>query len=310
MNLFIIGNGFDLAHNMKTRYSDFKKYLIKKYSIKQYEIDNSVDIPTSTIDQYGDDVYEDRDVVLTILRMFDSVEGERWQDIESTTGSFDYSIFLDTYDDNEYNIDKYTYYNNDDNATNLCGALKLIPNYFNEWVKTIQIVKKPINEIRNLITNGENLFLNFNYTQTLETLYKIKEDQVCHIHGTQDKEIYFGHGNDDFDIDKTQSMWFGAEDEIEDFHQCLRKNTKSAYNKNIDFFNRLYRLKDSEFSIYSYGFSFSDVDMPYLEKIFENINTNNVKFYINDYDSSEKIDLFSNKIKKSFNGTIETIHIN
>lgn len=310
MNLFIIGNGFDLAHNMKTRYSDFKKYLIKKYSIKQYEIDNSVDIPTSTIDQYGDDVYEDRDVVLTILRMFDSVEGERWQDIESTTGSFDYSIFLDTYDDNEYNINKYTYYNNDDNATNLCGALKLIPNYFNEWVKTIQIAKKPINEIRNLITNGENLFLNFNYTKTLETLYKIKEDQVCHIHGTQDQEIYFGHGNDDFDIYKIQSRWFGAEDEIEDFHQCLRKNTKSAYNKNIDFFNRLYRLKDSEFSIYSYGFSFSDVDMPYLEKIFENINTNNVKFYINDYDSSEKIDLFSNKIKKSFNGTIETFHIN
>lgn len=28
--LYIIGNGFDLAHGMATRYSDFKRWLIKK----------------------------------------------------------------------------------------------------------------------------------------------------------------------------------------------------------------------------------------------------------------------------------------
>ena len=27
MNLFIIGNGFDLAHGLKTGYTDFKEYL-------------------------------------------------------------------------------------------------------------------------------------------------------------------------------------------------------------------------------------------------------------------------------------------
>lgn len=30
-NLFIIGNGFDLAHNLKTSYEDFHKYLKNKY---------------------------------------------------------------------------------------------------------------------------------------------------------------------------------------------------------------------------------------------------------------------------------------
>ena len=29
MNLIIIGNGFDLAHNLNTRYSDFMEYLWK-----------------------------------------------------------------------------------------------------------------------------------------------------------------------------------------------------------------------------------------------------------------------------------------
>ncbi|MBZ5482420.1 hypothetical protein JGU65_24860 [Bacillus sp. T_4] len=30
-NLFIIGNGFDLAHRLPTSYKDFYKYLIKTY---------------------------------------------------------------------------------------------------------------------------------------------------------------------------------------------------------------------------------------------------------------------------------------
>lgn len=31
MNLFIIGNGFDLAHGLATKYNDFKEYLQKTY---------------------------------------------------------------------------------------------------------------------------------------------------------------------------------------------------------------------------------------------------------------------------------------
>ena len=40
-NLFIIGNGFDISHGMKTKYSDFRNYLIKKYSIKQADLESS-----------------------------------------------------------------------------------------------------------------------------------------------------------------------------------------------------------------------------------------------------------------------------
>ena len=39
------------------------------------------------------------------------------------------------------------------------------------------------------------LFLNFNYTPTLELVYGIHPEQVCHIHGDcrdQSSEIYFG----------------------------------------------------------------------------------------------------------------------
>ncbi len=32
MRLYIIGNGFELAHNLKTSYMDFKKYIEQKYN--------------------------------------------------------------------------------------------------------------------------------------------------------------------------------------------------------------------------------------------------------------------------------------
>lgn len=32
-SLFIFGNGFDIAHSLSTKYSDFRKYLIEKYNI-------------------------------------------------------------------------------------------------------------------------------------------------------------------------------------------------------------------------------------------------------------------------------------
>ena len=46
--LFIIGNGFDLAHGMKTRYSDFRDYLIDEYDVDENLINKDIyDISTS-----------------------------------------------------------------------------------------------------------------------------------------------------------------------------------------------------------------------------------------------------------------------
>ena len=39
-NLFIIGNGFDIAHGLPTKYADFKKYLSDRIKINQGIKDN------------------------------------------------------------------------------------------------------------------------------------------------------------------------------------------------------------------------------------------------------------------------------
>lgn len=47
----------------------------------------------------------------------------------------------------------------------------------------------------------EDKFLTFNYTCTLEIVYEIEDRNICHIHGQQYEDIYFGDGNRD---DKTE----------------------------------------------------------------------------------------------------------
>lgn len=42
-NLFIIGNGFDIAHGLPTKYADFKKYLSDRIKINQGIKDNDED---------------------------------------------------------------------------------------------------------------------------------------------------------------------------------------------------------------------------------------------------------------------------
>ena len=48
MALYILGNGFDLAHGLKTRYSDFRDYLAKK---QRNKISSLLDTLESVYDQ-------------------------------------------------------------------------------------------------------------------------------------------------------------------------------------------------------------------------------------------------------------------
>lgn len=319
VKLFIIGNGFDVDHKMNTKYSHFRRFLINKYLISESTLDDIMcEIPRLVeISSNGDEQYNYKDVATVIIKMLDNTIGKNWNDVEKNLGRLDYGAFLDSWtilEDIEYEkCFKENYYRTEENARDLCRAFRLISDYFQDWVELIDegsdtsiSIKK---DFKSLINSEKDFFLTFNYTRTLEKFYDVKN--ICHIHGKANEYIYFGHGNDKHDTNNIQQKWFGAENEINFLQDALRKNTEEAYNKNIRFFQLLSTIATNEkVDMYSYGFSFSDVDRFYLKKLFAMIDTSNSYFYLNDYDNQIKRNEYSVILKKcGFRGIVSKFSI-
>lgn len=301
--LFIIGNGFDISHKLKTRYSDFQHYLLKSYP------DASIDyvvVPEEIIMPNGDLSYNDDEVVSFLLKIISEAEndGEAWSDLENTLGKLEYDEFFDNWneygDDNEWHMA----YNNEDIASNIRGAVIKIKEYFSDWIEEIDISSaKPNVGFKKLIDNNNDLFLTFNYTRTLEELYNAKN--VFHIHGQQGDELIFGHGNSEDYYDDYMSEYTGSEDHMSELQYELKKDTSTVIQQNKDLFKKLGSVDE----IYSYGFSFSEVDLVYIKEICSQSSTKNIRWYLNDYDSS-KFEEFKDKIKKcGFEGEFDSFSL-
>ncbi|MBP3818980.1 MAG: hypothetical protein J6H31_11840, partial [Butyrivibrio sp.] len=126
---------------------------------------------------------------------------------------------------------------------------------------------------------------------TLERVYRINEDSICHIHGKvgdANEDIYLGHGEDDGVSDSFQTM--GAESNLSELKYALYKNTDEAWNKHADYFDR---IGNELVDIHSFGFGFSDVDLKYIRKIAEMLGSDKVKgitWYINKYTDTQRHD--------------------
>jgi hypothetical protein len=179
-NLLIIGNGFDLAHNMKTSYNHFMEYLINKscsenifsehilagISIKNYD-DLLMFIRKNSI---PDKDFKNRFIGV----LLNDMSVRNWCDIESryfnllkqvgekTSLYINPKILNSHFDFVRKNLGDY-----------LCTQGK--------DTKAIESYK----EMFNLIDSRETTILNFNYTDTLNSLYsgEIDESRIIHIHG-------------------------------------------------------------------------------------------------------------------------------
>lgn len=268
--LYIIGNGFDLNHGLKTNYTDFKAWL-KKYKPEIYNI------------------------ILELYQIDDNEDTNSWWSMfESHLVDFDvYEEIIEL--TKEYNID----YGSDDfrESDRYVGSIeaerkfeKLMKNiliHFNDWVNSLSplsIESKMIN------IDKEALFINFNYTQTLETIYGVPQERVYHLHGKQgDNNYVLGHGRSFEYINKRirdnnappkglseeeLEKWY-SENYDEVYENIIESTTSKfySYKKNVDeiiethseVFDKLSDIRE----IYIYGFSFSDIDNPYIKKIID-----------------------------------------
>lgn len=176
MNIYYIGNGFDLSHNLNTSYLDFKEYF-KKNNEKYYN--KFADLyglrKIVGYDHDGGAEYEDDNEEIRQL----------WSDFENTLGKIDYgfieakfverSIASDKTDsefegifDPDLEWKKDIYIENMD----LYELYKPLQETFISWVNSIEKTKCPSapkyspNPLYP-IHNKNSLFIVFNYTHTL-----------------------------------------------------------------------------------------------------------------------------------------------
>ncbi len=298
--LFIIGNGFDIAHDLPTKYSDFQNYLIKKYPEAS---DECLEIPQSSTLPDGEESYDDNDMVGFLLKIISESEatGEAWGDLENTLGHLDFNECFDDwnpFDDDDDDNEWRKVNTNEDIAVKIRDAVPMIKKYFSDWIDTIETfhAKSKIN-FSNLINPNRDFFLTFNYTETLEHLYNVKN--ICHIHGKQGDTLILGHGNTTDYFDSYMNNHIGAEDYLNELQLAMRKDTQSIINQHKELFIKLGKVDE----IYSYGFSFSDVDMAYIRELCNVSKTENMVWYLNDYDK-DKFVIFEDKLVKcGFKGT-------
>jgi len=168
----------------------------------------------------------------------------------------------------------------------------------------------PKEQLLQIFTQAKtNYFFTFNYTQTLERIYGISESNICHIHGMSkdakksndvDSEgLIFGHGCESFDTDVTNIVNTALNIAKKPVNQCI--------DNNQSFFEKL----EGVTNIYSYGFSFGEVDMPYIEKICLSIgDTTNVTWLFNDYEIEKHQTVYEGKIRRAgFNGKFAIFHV-
>ena len=308
--LFIIGNGFDCyGHGLPTKYSDFRKYLINEYPNYNYDFDGILE-PVFMPD--GDEQYDNDEIVGSIISLMDNCVGEEWNDLESSSGTVYVNSILEKNEgyinevdwDDEDNDIRHTVYSNEDVSNSISGGFIQLKKYFEDWAfdeltnldfSNVKKLKKP--------SFKNSFFLNFNYTNTLEELYHVPEQNVCHIHGyvnNKDSDILFGHGEDENVEDF--GNYLGVEDAFNSLLQGLRKDTNAAIKRNALFWKKLKGVT----KIYSYGFSFSNVDMCYIDEISKQVNPNKVRWYFNSFDwknnkaNIEKIRSRGYKIRRCF----------
>ncbi len=293
-NLFIIGNGFDLDHHLKTSYEDFRRYLDIQYP-------NDIEPVYGVPDGYGGK-YNKRDAVNFIKYMILNTAREDWSDLEDSLGRLKFSEFF--YKSGEH--PEYVEYN-EEVSNDIKNIMPRIKKLILEWIRTIEVNNNTSKkeDFEKLIDKDRDLFLSFNYTDTLEKLYNVKPH---HIHGSKDSEtIEFGHGYIEYypplgrffeNTYQIEDRYIGSKEAISDVMEVLRKDTFRAREEHKEFFNNIEHSSITD--IYSYGFSFSHVDLGYIKEILKSVNGKEITWHLNFYKRNKDSDIreFINIIEK------------
>lgn len=302
MSLFIIGNGFDAAHGVKSSYKYFKEYMNEYETSVFVENNTELNFCYRNIGLEGYHEVKVQDGLDVVKMAIDEASPDaEWSQFEKTLGELDFESVLE---DNEW-IDGWAVEENERRIWALLCSVENMKWIFARWIEQLDTQKNIKSDFKQLIKE-DDFVLNFNYTDTIENIYGVKNN-VLHIHGRKGEQIIVGHGKNmesfgDF-------TYFVNGNGLIELNARLRKNVEDILKekRTIDFLNRIEKTNVEK--VFSYGFSYGDVDMPYMKEICKHLG-NKAIWSFNNYDSEEKISVFEDKLRKAgFSGSFDRFEV-
>lgn len=277
-NLLIIGNGFDLAHGLKSSYSSFIEYLINSKLKDNNLFSDLFEFNMSFI--YGIKTYKDikrnvqsRDNFLkTKNRLFKILIKKttllNWCDIEK-----EYFLALSK-------IGKEVYRS----AKELNLDFEVIKKYLSEYLKLEEARCNQLNPYSNLfrkVKYERTLILNFNYTNTVKSyLQNDAKSQLVQIYGEIDSivnPIIFGYAADNSEARKLLHF------EDKEFMRNIKKHNYKRTQEESRLRN--YLQENNEIVVSVLGHSCGISDKLILNQIFNHENIAEIRvFYYKEHE--------------------------
>lgn len=311
--LYVTGNGFDLRHGMLSNYvhfynyikaqeTEFLKQMQEIYDIKDYKKDDSED-PNGEKEQ----------------------QSKFWTDFEASLSDVETDNLLFKFSESapDYENDNYGSADIETLESELYQKINIFHHkllmVLADWISTLtypqdRLFALPYNDI----------YLSFNYTNTLERLYRITPSNITYIHNKFDPEgsdLIIGHNYDVKEIASlkepnynkgtsnisTQKIkeyidalkleqWTNRGDKIiDEYIAQIYKDTKAIIKQNDEFFNKIGDIS----CIYILGHSLNDIDMPYFHKLNESVSSEclwNIVYYADNENRNRKTAISAMKV--------------
>lgn len=257
MRLYIIGNGFDIAHGLPTRYWDFRKYIEKTDELFLTSFEQHYNIYPGMSDEAKKRIL--------------------WNEFETNLANIDEDVIIDRAISVEMDLESgdmgiedtlYSYFSDE------YQYIQKLAVYLKRWIRTIRI-RDALPKVSE-INPSCDLFVNFNYTATLEHAYWVRDSSVIHIHGSLREytvDPVLGHGNKQrmaiIKQKRKEAEKYFDEKELsickvlDDYYQTTFKNV----GRYIHCLDRIAKETISEIVVA--GHSLAGIDMPYLSRIDE-----------------------------------------
>lgn len=287
--LFIIGNGFDIAHGIESEYKHFRAFLCREFGEDESEYP---DMPQTNVSKDGDIIPDRKRTAGFLIELIDaSSKGYDWKDFEETMGRFNYDSLFDELDmasaiaDDDDDEMFHRLHDREDLAHEVSLCVLYVKKLFQEWIETVEIDSCERQDRFEELFDEDARFLTFNYTFTLEEIYGIDPSHICHIHGAQGGALVVGHGNHENPYEEEDLSTYGISDRLGQLFEDLKKDVGACYRQHSDFFQELGESGIKE--IYSFGFSFSEQDLFYIMQLCSKIDTTNVMWHLAEFDSQK-----------------------